>query len=89
MLEAVAAERAHVCLECGGLLVGGASVAGGEQPVELVFSEPFGEPTEQEVGCAGQRNVAERDAERKLEERRGCGRGQMAEECALKLATAR
>ena len=86
--ETAVAQGAHVCLERGGLLICGASVAGGEEPIEFVFGEGAGEPAEQKVGGAGQRNLAERNAERKLKERCGCGRGQMAKEGPFDLATA-
>ena len=69
LLQSVAAERAHVCLQCGIFIEACGGVAGGEQPVEFVLGKRGGEPAQQQMSAPGKRDLAERHSERELEER--------------------
>lgn len=85
--EAATAQRAHAGLQGGGLGGAGGGVGGGEEPVEFVLGERGGEPTQKQVGGARERDLAERDAERELEER-GAGGAGVLKKGALDLAAA-
>src|SRR5580658_3652588 len=87
LLKAASAQGAHEGLQSGSFLRCGGCVAGGEEPVKLVFGKRAGEPAEHQVSRAGQRHLAERNAERELEERGAVGAG-AAEKYALNLAAA-
>ena len=69
-----------------GLLWVGGGEAGGKQPIEFLFVECAIEPSQEKMCGPRQRDLAERNPQRKLEERRGAG---VAEKRALDFAAAR
>jgi hypothetical protein len=85
LLLVMAADCAHGCLERGGFL-GAGGVTRGEKPVDFVLGDGGGKPAEEEVCGFWQRNLAERDAERKLEEWGARGAGIDLEEGAFDFA---
>ena len=91
-LQAALALVPHISLERQGLLRICRDLAGGEQPVQLMFFDWRRQPAEKEMRSARERNLAERDSKRKLEERGGVGcamiRACKLEECALDFAAA-
>src|ERR1035438_3548605 len=87
LFQAAAAQRAHQRLQRGGFLRASDRVAGGEQPVQFVLGERAAEPAQQQKRGSRQSDLAQRDAERELEERRAGGAGQL-EKGSLDLASA-
>jgi hypothetical protein len=73
-----------VRLQRRGLLGAGGGVAGGKQPVEFLLGKRTVEPAQQKVRRPRQRNLAERNSQRKLE-----GRAGVSLKGALDFATAR